>query len=272
MTRYLEQQIVVEMNTERTSWQIQKAVVFSLFLREMKTRFGAHKFGYFWAIAEPAAIIVVFWVMFGLSVRKTLPGIDYPMFLMTGMLPYQMFSNTVTKSMAAFESNRGLFNYRQVKPIDALIARAILESLVYAIVFSIFIFAGMAMGFDAAIDNFIGLTAILTILLIFSFSCGLLCAVIGSFTETFNKIVSISMRPLFFCSGIFFAVAIVPEKFRGMLLLNPILHFLELTRTYYFASFQTQGASHWYVIYWTIGVTLPALWLYSRLKNRILAS
>ncbi len=260
------------MTAARTSWQIQKAVVFSLFLREMKTRFGARKFGYFWAIAEPAAIIVVFWVMFGLSVRKALPGVDYPMFLMTGMLPFQLFSSTVRRSMNAFESNQGLFNYRQVKPIDTLIARAILESLVYAVVFTIFVIAGKAMGFDADIDNFVGLTAILLLLLCFSFGCGLLCAVIGSFYETFTKVVGIIMRPLFFCSGIFFAVAIVPEKFRGVLLMNPVLHFLELTRTYYFASFETQGGSHWYVMYWTIAVTLPALWLYGRLQHRIIAS
>jgi capsular polysaccharide transport system permease protein len=260
------------MTTLRTPWQIQKAVVFSLFLREMKTRFGAKKFGYFWAIAEPAAIIVVFWVMFGLLLHKTMPDVDYPMFLMTGMLPYQLFSSTVTRSMDAFESNRGLFNYRQVKPIDALVARALVESLVYLSVFITFIIAGKALGFDAAIDDFIGLSLILLTLLCFSFSCGLLCAVIGTFTENFKKVVGIIMRPLFFCSGIFFSVAIIPEKYRWIFLLNPVLHFLELIRTHYFAAYQTQGARHLYVMVWTVGVAVLSLWLYVRLKNRILAS
>jgi capsular polysaccharide transport system permease protein len=76
------------MTSLRTPWQIQRAVVFALFLREMKTRFGAKKYGYFWAIAEPAAIIVVFWAMFGLHLRRGMAGVDYPMFLMTGMLPF----------------------------------------------------------------------------------------------------------------------------------------------------------------------------------------
>ena len=238
----------------------------------MKTRFGAQKFGYFWAIAEPAAIIVVFWIMFGLSLRKTMPGVDYPMFLMTGMLPYQLFSSTVTRSMQAFEANRGLFNYHQVKPIDTLIARALVESLLYLIVFILFILAGHALGFDAFIEDLNGLIFILIFLLIFSFSCGLFCAVIGSFAQTFKKIVGIMMRPLFFCSGIFFAITVVPEKYRWIFLLNPVLHFLELIRTYYFAAFQTQGASHLYVIYWTVGVSVLSLWLYVRLQNRILTT
>lgn len=260
------------MTTQRTPWQIQKAVVFSLFLREMKTRFGAQKFGYFWAIAEPAAIIVVFWVMFGLSLRKTMPGVDYPMFLMTGMLPYQLFSSTVTRSMNAFESNQGLFNYRQVKPIDTLISRALVESLVYLFVFIIFIMAGQALGFNAAIDDLIGLSVMLLTLLCFSFFCGLLCAVIGTFTETFKKVVGIMMRPLFFSSGIFFAVSMIPEKFRWILLLNPLLHFLELVRTVYFATYQSPEASYLYVMNWTVGVAVVSLWLYVNLQNRILAS
>jgi capsular polysaccharide transport system permease protein len=260
------------MTTLRTPWQIQKAVVFSLFLREMKTRFGAKKLGYFWAIAEPAAIIVVFWVMFGLSLRKALPGVDYPMFLMTGMLPYQLFSSTVTRSMDAFESNRGLFNYRQVKPIDTLIARVLVESLVYLVVFVIFILAGHALGFDAAIQDVIGLGLILLLLLCFAFSCGLVCAVIGSFAESFNKVVKISMRPRFFTTGLFFSIGMIPEKYRWILLLNPVLHFLELVRSSYFAAFQTQGASPWYAMYWTMGASALGLWLYLRLKDRILTT
>ncbi|MCP4748910.1 MAG: ABC transporter permease [Desulfobacteraceae bacterium] len=256
----------------RTCWQIQKAVVNALFLRELKTRFGSQKFGYFWAIMEPAAIIAVFWVMFGLSLRKTLPGIDYPMFLMTGMLPWQLFANITNRSMAAFEANRGLFNYRQVKPIDPLIARVFVEGLVYFTVFLLFMSLGKFLGFDAAIDDIFGLSLILAQLLFFSFSFGLLCAVIGTFSENYTKIIKIMLRPLFFSSGIFFTVATVPDKYKWLLLWNPILHFMELIRTYYFAAFQTQDASRIYTIFWTVGVSILALWLYSKLKNKIIAS
>lgn len=256
----------------RTSWQIQKAVVKALFLRELKTRFGSRKFGYFWAIMEPAAIIVVFWVMFGLSLRKSLPGVDYPMFLMTGMVPWQLFSQIVTGAMNAFEANAGLFNYRQVKPIDTLLARALVESIVYLLVFMIFMAIGQALGYQAAVHNLLGLLLTLLHLLLFSFSLGLLYAVIGSFSDNFKKVAGIIMRPLFFSSGIFFAVDMVPEKYKWMLLWNPVLHFLELIRTEYFETFQTHDASHIYTLYWTISLAAMSLWLYTRLKNRILAS
>jgi capsular polysaccharide transport system permease protein len=256
----------------RSPWQIQRAVVFALFLREMKTRFGSKRFGYFWAVLEPAAIILVFWALFGVTLRQGMPGVDYPMFLLTGMLPFQLFTSTVTKSMAAFESNQGLFNYRQVKPFDALVTRCLVESLVYLLVFLILVAAGMGLGFNAAIHDFLGLSVILLLLVWFSFSVGLVCAVIGSFSENFKKVVGLLMRPLLFVSGIFFAVSLVPAKYRWVLLLNPLLHFLELIRSHYFETFHSQGASYAYIIAWTLGSSFIGLWLYTHLKNRIVMS
>jgi len=48
----------------RTPWQIQKSVVFALFLRELKTRFGAYKFGYVWLLLEPMAHVIVLSLIF----------------------------------------------------------------------------------------------------------------------------------------------------------------------------------------------------------------
>jgi capsular polysaccharide transport system permease protein len=258
----------------RTPWQIQRAVIFALFLREMKTRFGSKRLGYFWAILEPAAIIIVFWAMFGLAMRggSALPGVDYPMFLLTGMLPFNLFSGIVNKSMAAFEANQGLFNYRQVKPFDALLARCLVECVVYLIVFLILVLAGMALGFDAAVHDFLGLSLTLLLLVGFAFGFGLLCAMIGLFSENFKKFIGIMMRPLFFTSGIFFAVSMMPEKFRWILLLNPLLNFLELIRVHYFEAFQSPEASYLYIVFWTMGSLSIGLWLYTHLKHRIVMS
>ena len=39
----------------RSSWQIMCDSVHALLMREIKTRFGSNRLGYFWAIAEPIA-------------------------------------------------------------------------------------------------------------------------------------------------------------------------------------------------------------------------
>ena len=51
---------------KRTPLQIMSATVHALLMRELKTRFGANRLGYFWAIAEPVAQASVMALIFDL--------------------------------------------------------------------------------------------------------------------------------------------------------------------------------------------------------------
>ena len=50
----------------RNSWQIQRAVFLALFIRELKTRFGKYRLGFFWAMIEPIVHILVLTILFSL--------------------------------------------------------------------------------------------------------------------------------------------------------------------------------------------------------------
>ena len=58
-----------------------------------------------------------------------MPGLEFPVFLVTGMIPFLLFQNLSNRLMDAVEANRGLFAYRQVKPLDTLVSRAMVEAL-----------------------------------------------------------------------------------------------------------------------------------------------
>lgn len=121
----------------RSGLEVQQAAVKALFLREIKTRFGKYRLGYFWAVLEPAAHLLVLMVIFGFIMHRTMPDISFPVFLLNGIIPYFIFTNITNRSIGAIEANLGLFNYRPVKPIDTIIARASLETLIYAAVYLI---------------------------------------------------------------------------------------------------------------------------------------
>jgi capsular polysaccharide transport system permease protein len=171
--------------------------------------------------------------------------------------------------MTAFESNKGLFNYRQVKPIDALYARIQIELLVSLAVFSIFILIGTVLGYQTRIYNVILFLLVTVEFIIFCFCLGLFCAVIGHFSNTFQKIVKILMRPIFFSSGIFFCAAAVPEKYRKILLINPVLNFLEFFRFYFFEFYPQTDASHVYLLFLTAILALLSYFFYINLEIRV---
>ena len=102
---------------KRTPWQIQRAVIFALLMRELKTRFGTHWTGVVWLVGMPMAQVGVL-VVFNAFLRGRLHEGIYPygVFLMVALIPFRLCTGLWSQLMNAAKANEGLFNYRQVVP------------------------------------------------------------------------------------------------------------------------------------------------------------
>ncbi|HQA04606.1 MAG TPA: ABC transporter permease [Thermodesulfovibrio thiophilus] len=258
--------------------QIQR-VVFAIFVRELKTRFGKYRLGYFWALLEPILHIVIFVGIRGViagslrgGAEKFIYHVDYPLFLASGLVPFFMFSHSVSQIMNSINANRGLFYYQSVKPIDAMMARWLLEGVIFIFVW-IFIFLALDYaGFKTTIKDPLGLIGIYILFYLFSFGLGLIFCIMVNLFEELAKIMPTIMMLLFFTSGIFFSINIIPVQFQSYLLWNPILHFLELSRTCFFPLYKADMCSIEYVTICTILAIGAGLFLYKFKIKEILAS
>lgn len=256
-----------------------KRVVIALFIRELFTRFGKYRLGYLWALLEPLLTITLFVLIRGIlagSLRgatdKIIYHVDYPLFLASGIIPYFMFRHTVTQVMNAIEANRGLFYYQPVKPIDAMMARWILEGIIFAVVWIVIFAILNFLGFTTEIQDPLGLLGIYLLLYLFSFSVGIILCIVTNIFEEIRNIVPPVMLFLFFISGIFFSINMIPPKFQVFLLWNPVLHFIELSRVSFFPLYRADAVSLEYVIWWTILVFWLGLALYKIKIKEVLSS
>ncbi|MGL5128229.1 MAG: ABC transporter permease [Aeromonas popoffii] len=254
-------------NQRRTSWAVLKDVTFGLLMRELKTRFGNYRMGYTWALLDPLFAISVFCVIFGLKQRHGFGGVEAPVFIAAGYLPYLMFRNTVTRLQSAVSSNRALFCYRQVTPFSTLLTRFILECVIGILVALALICGLLWFGFNALPDDPIAVLCGYSLLMLLSFSLGLIFCIATSISEEAKKIIPILMRPMLWISCVFFPLASVPKSFQHWLLWNPVMHSLELIRTGWIAGFNTQGGSWVYLASTTLILTTFAMSGY-RLSHR----
>ena len=239
----------------RSSIEIQKAVVFALFIRELKTRFGKLRLGYIWAVVEPMAHVIVLSIIWSAMGREDFGGIPVPLFLATGLVPFLFFQNTVNQCMHAIESNRGLFNYRQVRPVDPVLSRLILEAMIYLASYLVLLFiGGWILGYDVAVHDLLGLIMVNGLLFLATFGVGLAFSVYGTlYPELMKLFPMLVFRPLYFMSGIMFPLYIIPAKYHAWLLWNPLLHVVELNHLYYFRSFESDGVSLLFVFLFALG-------------------
>lgn len=214
----------------RTGFQIQKDVVYALVLREVGSRLGKSRVGLLWVLVEPVAHLLFPIVMFGFFMERALPGIEYPVFLVYGFLPFLLFKTICLQTMDGVSANRGLLSYRQITLMDVFVAKAIAYCAIEAVVFGIVI-AGLAMlAFDVLPPHPLEFAGALALTVALGFGFGLLFAAIGSLVPDSKSVIRILFLPLYFASGVLFPITRFPDPWIDLLALNPVLHLVELSR------------------------------------------
>lgn len=257
---------------KRSGLEVQKAAIFALFLRELKTRFGKYRLGYLWAPLEPTAHMLIMLFIFGFIMKRAMPDISFPVFLVNGIIPWFIFNSIATRSLNAVSANQALFHYRPVKPIDTVISRGLLEVLIYSVVYILLMLAIRLMGEEFVWDNIPLLIGANFALIAFSLGLGLIFMVLGDISEEASKFLPLILKPLYFLSGIMFSIHSVPKEYQNYLLWNPILHAVELSRQAVFPAYQTQNISFSYLCFCALGMLFIGLVLYRYREEAMLTS
>lgn len=250
-------------------FRTQARVVSALALRETRTRFGAYQLGYLWALAEPLIFILTFWILFSVAGRTTPFGSEIIPFLATGIIPYQLAVSTAERVALSVESNKGLLFYPHVQPLDLILARGGLEIATFATVF-VLILGGYAL-FTGTFEVHDPALVMLGLALGGLLGIGLgtiLCAARVVYNVV-DRIRGPIMRPLFWISGCFFAVNALPSQYRRPLMLNPLLHCVELVRDGWFPAYQARHVDVVYVLYWIVGMLFVGLTMERAVRRRI---
>lgn len=242
--------------TPRPRFQMGRIVV-ALMLREMATTYGKSVGGYLWAIIEPVLGVALLSVLFSLALRSPALGTNFPLFYASGFLPFVMYNDLSGKISQAIGYSRPFLAYPSVTFMDAIIARALLNTLTHLCVVGI-VLTGIFVIFQlpvqlrmsAIIDGLL-LTALLGI------AVGALnCYLVTAF-PVWARIWSILTRPLFLISGLFFTYEQLPPVAQDILWYNPLLHCVGLIRR---GLYPTYGGDYVSIAY-VLGVAVVILFL-----------
>jgi capsular polysaccharide transport system permease protein len=250
-------------------WMRQIQVINAIVLREMRTRFGRHRMGYLWALFEPVMYIATFAVFSVLLGRRMPHGFAVVPFLVTGFLPSLSFSHVATQGMHAINGNRGLLFYPDIRPLDLVISRTLLEIATYLLVFML-LMAGWALWEGRLEVHNVPLTLAGMLLAAgLGGSLGLVLCGLSVFSSSVERLAGPLMRPLFWISALFFSTNELPSEPRGVMLHNPVLHVVELTRSGWFPGYDVPEVSVWYPAVWILVLAYFGLTLERVARRRL---
>lgn len=259
----LDTETAIQRTAARSHFQIQRDVIYALLLRELSSMFGKSRGGFIWVLIEPAAHILVPVIIFGFIRQKMIPGIEYPVFLVYGFLPFLFFKSICLQIVDGVNSAQRLLSYRQVQLVDVFIAKLLAFAATQATVF-IVVLTGLAMlGFAVLPARPIELAGVVVLSIALAFGLGLMFAAIASHIPDTRAVIKVLFMPLYFVSGILFPVTRFPDEWVRYMSVNPVLHLAELSRAAALDGFQPMKyTSITYPVALALGSTAVGLMFY----------
>lgn len=258
----------------RSSLKITLSVWRALFIREALQRTMADRFSWFWMIAEPIAHVILF-----IAIREILgkmrfiAGAEFIPWLVVGMMTFFVFREGFLRSIGAIEANKGLFSYRQVKPVDTVIIRALVEGLLKTFIFMLLITGLSFVGVDCLPADPLSVIYIWFITWLLGLGVGLFFSALNALVRETSIIVKMMTFPMYFISGVMLPLNFLSHDLRELVLYNPVLHLVELNRGAFFESYApVYGINLSYVYWWVLASLAIGLLMHLRFEYRIKAA
>lgn len=211
-------------------WQIQVQVIKALMLRELTTRFGRENIGFLWIMVEPLLFAVLVGLLWRVMKGPLEYGVDIIAFVVSGYIPLVLFRSAVSRAVSSFSVNSGLLYHRQVKLLDIIFVRFLIE----------FIGHMMAYLFIALVLSALGLFPVpydIGFMILgwmyysaFTFSVSLVIAAASEMSELVEKIVPVSTYLMIPFSGAFYIVSALYPAAAAVVLWSPPVHGMEMMR------------------------------------------
>ena len=214
----------------RSSLNVTFSVWRALFLHEALIRISGGRARWFWLLADPLAHIAFLSFVLTIIRHRVVAGMDTYLWVVVGLVTFFLFRRSAMQGMHAVDSNKAMFAYRQVKPVDTVFVRAALETFLMLLIgiFALLILRLLDRNImpDDPLLVFVGVFGIWLIAL----GLGLALAVPIRLIPEADVILNFLFIPLYMISGVILPIGKVPYPYQDWLLYNPLVHAIEAAR------------------------------------------
>jgi len=211
-----------EKNYWRDLWRYRELFYF-LAWRDILVRYKQTVIGIAWAVIRPLLTMIIFTIVFGRIARLPAPGdVPYALLVMAGMLPWQFFATALSESSNSLVGNANLISKiyfpRLITPAGSIITSFVDFLITFGLMAALMLWYGF-------LPDWRLLLLPVFVLLAFgaAFGAGLwLCALNVEYRD-FRYIIPFIVQFGLYISPVGFSSSVVPEKWRLLYALNPMV-------------------------------------------------
>jgi lipopolysaccharide transport system permease protein len=194
--------------------------------RDVKVRYKQTVLGFAWAIIQPVMLMVVFSIFFGRLAKMPSDGYPYPIFVFAGLLPWTFFANAVSSSGSSLIGSAQLVSKvyfpRLIIPM-ASVGGGLID---FAIAAGVLLLLMIYYGFGLTI-NLLMLPLLVAVLILVAVGIGTLLSALTVAYRDFRYVIPFMVQLWLFVTPVVYPTSIVPQDWRWLLNLNPMVGIIE---------------------------------------------
>lgn len=252
--------------------------------RELRAKYKDSVLGFFWSLARPLAMLLVYYVAVGkfmgleASPRNPLGIPDFAIFIFCGLTAWQLFSDIVTGATGSIVGNSGLIKKVYV-PREVFPASVVGGALVNSAFQILVLIGGTIVAGHFPTGGRWGYAALaLCVLIAWASALGLLLSAVNVYLRDVQYLVEIFIMIFFWASPIIYAWRFVDDKINGVwqaiYVANPMTQVvMGFQRTFWVAGDKEPYPENLTVLLAvTLAVSLVLLWIAQRIFSRLQAN
>lgn len=205
----------------RELWEYRELFVF-LFWRDLIVRYRQTVIGVTWVLLRPTLTMLIFTAIFGRLAELPSHGVPYSLFVLCAIIPWQLFSSVVASCSDSLVLNVRLLLHVYFPRILTPLSTASINIIDFVISLGL-LFLLMYAYSQSPSPRVILLPVFAVHAFALAFACGLwLCALTVKFRD-FRFIVPFFMQVGLLISPVAYGTEIVPERWRLLFSLNPMV-------------------------------------------------
>jgi len=208
------------------------SVILAFTRQDLIDRYSGSVLGGFWLLLMPLVNILIFTIVFSniMGARLVMAGMpeggyNYSLYLVSGLLAWHCFANTVTRITNVYQDKAGIIGKVNVSlpvlPVYLLLSEAMIY-LLSMLFFLVFVFwVDHPLGV-----SLLALPVVFLLQSLIAYSLGLLFATLAVFIRDIRELVGIVFTVWFWLTPIVYVANILPEGWGRLLSYNPVSFFI----------------------------------------------
>lgn len=201
-------------------WRYRELLYF-LVWRDVKVRYKQTALGIAWVLIQPLISMLVYSGIFGVLLSVPTGGIPYPLFVLSGLLPWQYFASSLTKSSNSLIDNTNLITKiyfpRLVVPLSAVLS-GLVDFGISAVALGILMtYYHITPTMAILLLPFFLFLAIMT-----AFGFGLWLSALNVRYRDVKQLMPFIVQIWMYLTPVVYGASLIPEQYRWLLSLNPM--------------------------------------------------